>query len=157
MEEKKVSEQVYFSFMLGQGAFAVPVNYVREVLNYDSITKVPKSLPYLKGVMNMRGSVVTVADFRELFGFESTKPVERCSIIVLEIPQPNEPDLILGMIADSVDVVTKLEMVKSENYDFGTLPGRKDFISGVAKKGDSFVLLLDLEKIMESIEEEIGG
>ena len=64
--------------------------------------------------------------------------------------------MVLGMIVDSVDVVTRLEMVVSENYDFGTLPGRRDFISNVAKKGDSFILVLDLPKIFESIEKEIG-
>lgn len=145
----------YFTFTLSGGSFAIPVQYVREVLNYEPITAVPKALPYLKGVMNIRGSVVTVVDFREMFGFKIEKPVEKCSIIVLEITQKEEQPLILGLIADSVDIVTKLDMVVSENYDLGTLPERRDFISNVAKNGDSFILVLDLPKILESIEQEI--
>lgn len=156
MDEKN-RDGSYFTFQLGNGDFAVSVKFIKEVLNYEPITKVPKALPYLKGVMNIRGAVVTVVDFRQLFGFDSQKPIEKCSVIVLEVPQVNEPPLVLGMIADTVDVVTKLEMVNSENYDFGTLPGRKDFISGIAKKGDSFILILDLEKIMLSVENEIEG
>ncbi|MCI5695998.1 MAG: chemotaxis protein CheW [Spirochaetia bacterium] len=150
-----MADDLFFTFTLSEGSFAVPVNYVREVLNYEPITSVPKSLPYLKGVMNIRGSVVTVVDFREMFGFKITKPIDKCSIIVLEIEQKNEQPLVLGMIADSVDVVTKLDVVVSENYDFGTMPGRKEFISEVATNGNNFILILDLHKILESIEQEI--
>lgn len=151
-----MADDSFFTFTLGEGSFAVPVNYVREVLNYETITAVPKALPYLKGVMNIRGSVVTVVDFRDMFGFKTDKPIEKCSIIVLEIDQKEDQPLVLGMIADSVDVVTKLKIVNSENYDFGTLPGRRDFISKVARKDDKFVLVLDLIKVLESIEAEIG-
>lgn len=158
MEDNKKADESFFTFTLGEGTFAIPVTYIREVLNYEPITAVPKSLSYLKGVMNIRGSVVTVVDFREMFGFSGKKPIERCSIIVLEIERKDEQQpLVLGMVADTVDVVTKLEMVVSENYDFGTLPGRKDFISNVAKKDDSFILVLDLDKILDSIEAEIDG
>lgn len=152
-----MSDEYFFTFTLGEGSFAIPVAFVREVLNYESITSVPKALPYLKGVMNIRGSVVTVVDFREMFGFKIEVPAEKSSIIVLEIPQKDEQPLVLGMLADSVDVVTKLDMAVSENYDFGTLPERKDFISSVAKKGNSFILVLDLNKILESIENEIDS
>ena len=55
------------------------------------------------------------------------------------------------------NVIAKLDMAVSENYDFGTLPERKDFISSVAKKGNSFILVLDLNKILESIENEIDS
>ncbi|MBP5402561.1 MAG: purine-binding chemotaxis protein CheW [Treponema sp.] len=151
-----MTDESFFTFSLGEGTFALPVQFVREVLNYEPITSVPKALPYLKGVMNIRGSVVTVVDFRELFGFKSQKSLEKCSIIVLEIEQEGDEPLVLGMIADSVDVVTKLEFVVSENYDFGTLPGRKDFILKVAKNADNFILVLDIKKILESIEKEIG-
>lgn len=152
-----MSNESYFTFTLGEGAFAIPVKYIREVLNYEPITAVPKALPYLKGVMNIRGSVVTVIDFKQMFGFAEKVPIEKCSIIVLEIPQKDEQPLTLGLIADSVDVVTKLEMVVSENFDYGTFPERKDFVSDVAKKDNSFILVLDLEKILESIEKEIEG
>ena len=152
-----MTDDSFFTFNLGEGSFAIPVTYVREVINYEPITKVPKSLPYLKGVMNIRGSVVTVIDFRQMFGFKPLVPDEKSSIIVLEIDQKDDQPLVLGMLADSVDVVTRLEMVVSENYDFGTLPGRKDFVKDVAKNGDSFILVLDVKKILESIEAEIDS
>lgn len=154
--EGNMTDKSFFTFKLGEGTFAIPVENVREVLNYEPIISVPKSLPYLKGVVNIRGSVVTVADFRDLFGFKSNVPLEENSIIVLEIEQENEAPFVLGMLADSVNVVTNLEMVVSENFDFGTLPERKEFISGVAKKDNNFILIMDVKKILWSIEKEIG-
>lgn len=150
-----MAEEMYFTFMLGEGNFALPVENVREVLKVDAITAVPKSLPYLKGVMNIRGSVVTVVDLREMFNFKIETPVEKCSIIVLEVDENEQQPLVLGLLADSVDIVTKLRSVHSENYDFGTMPDRKDFIKKVTKKGDNFILVLDINKIVESIEQEI--
>ena len=87
MEEKKLSEEMYFTFTLGDGIFAIPVTSVREVLKFSSLTRVPKAASYLKGVMNIRGSVVTVVDFRELFNFKAKKALEEAAIIVTETEQ----------------------------------------------------------------------
>ncbi len=86
-ENENTATSNYFTFALGSGNFALPVTSVKEVLNYEQISSVPKSLPYLKGVMNIRGTVVTVMDLRIMFGFEPVKPIEKNSIIVTEINQ----------------------------------------------------------------------
>lgn len=155
MEEKKMSEEMYFTFTLGDGIFAVPVTSVREVLRYSSLTRVPKAAPYLKGVMNIRGSVVTVIDFRELFNFPAKKTVEEAAIIVTETPQENEQPMTTALIADDVDVVGPLEITKSDNANYGSLSNRKEFIKCVGMKNGEFVLVLDLPKIFESIETEV--
>ena len=155
MEEKKMSEEMYFTFTLGDGIFAVPVTSVREVLRYSSLTRVPKAAPYLKGVMNIRGSVVTVIDFRELFNFPAKKTVEESAIIVTETPQENEQPMTTALIADDVDVVGPLEITKSDNANYGSLSNRKEFIKCVGMKNGEFVLVLDLPKIFESIEAEV--
>ena len=156
MEEKKLSEETYFTFKLGDGMFAIPVSFVKEVLKFSSLTQVPKAFPYLKGVMNIRGSVVTVVDFRILFGFEIKKTIEESSIIVTEIPQENETSpMTVALVADDVDIVSRLELTKSENISFGALENRKNFIKTVAKKDNNFVLILDLHKIFEAIEAEV--
>jgi purine-binding chemotaxis protein CheW len=155
MEEKKINEQFFFTFQLGKGTFAVPVVSVKEVLNYETVTPVPNSKRYLKGVINIRGAVVTVADFRILFGFEPVVPLEKNSIIITEIKQENEPLLVLGLIADSVDAVSLLQIIPAENVNYGSLPGRREFISCVAKKENQFVLVLDLEQILTAIKSDI--
>ncbi|MCR5289564.1 MAG: chemotaxis protein CheW [Treponema sp.] len=157
MKDINLSNENFFTFQLGRGLFALPVSSVKEVLKYDVITPVPKSLPYLKGVLNIRGSVITVADLRILFGFESVKPIEKNAIIVTEIQQEDDQPLILGILADDVNVVSHLQMVPSETADYGSLPGRNEFVSSVAKNNDTYILILDLEKILTSIKNEIAA
>ena len=69
MLENKQTQDSYFSFKLSSVTFSLPVKYVREVFEFEKITPIPNSLDYLKGVMNVRGNVVSIADFRMLFGF----------------------------------------------------------------------------------------
>ncbi len=85
----KETEGLFFSFRLGTGMFAVPVGHVKEVFNFTSFTPVPNSLNYLKGVMNIRGSVVSLIDLRQLFGFNPSDNLTDTSIIDLEIFQEN--------------------------------------------------------------------
>ena len=156
MEEKKMSEEMYFTFTLGDGIFAIPVSAVREVLRYSQLTRVPKAAPYLKGVMNIRGSVVTVIDFRELFNFPAKKSAEESAIIVTETPQENEQQpFTTAIVADDVDVVGPLEITKSDNANYGGMSNRREFIKCVGLKNGEFVLVLDLPKILESIEAEV--
>lgn len=156
MSETGLSKQNYFTFQLGKGLFAVPVTSVKEVLHYEPITPVPKALPYLKGVINIRGTVVPVADFRVLFGFTSDKPIDQTMLIITEIAQQDEAPLVIGLVADAVDVVCPLQIVPSETIEYGSLPERKEFIYAVGKKNDTFVLILNMENILSSIRSELG-
>lgn len=157
MNETGLSKQNYFTFQLGKGLFAVPVTSIKEVLNYEPITPVPKALPYLKGVINIRGTVVPVADFRVLFGFTSEKPIDQTMLIITEIEQKDDLPLVLGLIADGVDVVCPLQIVPSETIEYGTLPQRKEFIYAVGKKNDKFVLIINMENVISSIKTEISN
>ena len=71
-----MSDELYFTFGLSGGKYAVEVTMVKEILEFEKVTKVPKALPYMKGVMNNRGSVITVIDLRVLFGFEASDNLE---------------------------------------------------------------------------------
>lgn len=154
--EKSFFADEYFTFSLGSVMYAITVDCVKEVLDFEKLTKVPKALPYLKGVMNIRGSVVTIVDLRILFDITGSQDIEKLPIIVTEIPRPNDANLTLGIIADSVDVVTKLEEVPSDSVAYGTLPHRDDFVKAIGKKDGKFVLILDLPVILDSIEDEIN-
>jgi purine-binding chemotaxis protein CheW len=157
MEEKGISAESYFSFMLGNNFFAVPVESVREVLDHQNITPVPNALPYLLGVMNIRGAVVTIADFRVLFGYPVPEKSGDASIVVLEIPRDDGSTTLLGIIADKVDVVSRLKIVPFDTADFGSFAERREFVQKVARRRDKFVLVLNLEKILTSIETEVNG
>lgn len=152
MKDKDMS---YFSFALGEGMFSVPVTNVREVFDYETLTPVPNSLKYLKGVMNIRGSVVSIVDLRELFGFNPPDDLTGCSIIYLEIPQENEKPFEFAIIADKVDVVSHLNMIPADSVSSAMLEEHRHFVKSVARQGDQFILVLDLEKIIEFIEKDV--
>lgn len=156
MENQLISDEQYFTFMLAGGKYAIEVTKVREILEYESITKVPKALPYMKGVMNNRGSVITVIDLRILFGFEVSNDLSDTEIVITEISENRDQAMTVGVIADSVDVVTKLELVHSDSVSFGATPTHADFVKAVGKMDNTFVLILDLEKIFHAIEAEVS-
>ena len=150
-----MSDESFFTFNLGKGLFSLPVKYVKEVFDFESITPIPNSLDYLKGVMNVRGSVVSIADFRKLFGFDCSDKLEGTQIIILEIPQRNEKPVLLGIIADKVDVVSRLTLIQAESKDYGIQEGQSHFVSAVARRGEDFILILNPEKILTFIESDV--
>lgn len=100
--------QQYLTFTLAGEVFAVDVAKVREILEWSSITKVPQTPGFMRGVINLRGSVVPVIDLRQKFGMpETERSIDTC-IIVVEVETAMET-LVLGMLADSVQEVFELE------------------------------------------------
>ncbi len=155
MNENQKSDESYFTFNFGKGLFSLPVKYVKEVFDFETITPIPNSLSYLKGVMNVRGGVVSIADFRKLFGFEVSDDLTGTQIIILEIPQINEKPVLLGIIADKVDVVSRLTIIHAESKDYGLHEGMSHFVGNVARRGEEFILILDPEKILKFIESDV--
>ncbi len=155
MEINNKDENSFFTFNLSTGIFSVPVSYVKEVFEFTELTPVPNSLSYLKGVMNVRGSVVSVIDLRVLFGFKPSEDLSTTSVIVMEVPQEGEKPLELGIIADSVDVVSSLKMIQAGSANYGIPEEQKNFVTSVSRKGDQFILVLDLRSILEFIEGDV--
>ena len=153
--EKINPDALYFTFKLEDGVFAVPVTDVKEVLNYEPCTKVPKSLPYMSGVLNIRGSIITIIDFRLLLGLSPSKNIDKTRIVVTETQTDDKEEVTFGVIVDDVEGVTQLKNVPSDVNTYGTLSERKDFIKAVGRNGDNFVLVLDINNIYTSIEKEI--
>lgn len=145
----------FFSFYLGKGLFSLPVKYVKEVFDFENITPIPNSLSYLKGVMNVRGSVVSIVDLRILFGFEENPSLEGTQIIITEIPQRNDKNLVVGIVADKVDVVSHLKIIQAESKDYGIQEGQSHFVSNVARRGQNFILILNPEMIFAFIETDV--
>ncbi len=148
------TENLFFTFKLDKGKFALEVTNVKEILDFESITKVPNAKPYMCGVMNIRGAVITVIDLQMLFGFKSSGDLTKTKIVVSEVKRGGEPVMTLGLVAEAVDVVTPLEIVPSDTVSYGVLPKRSDFVKAVGKLENEFVLILDLNKILSSITEE---
>lgn len=153
MEESRNDD--FFSFTLGTGMFAVPVKYVKEVFEFTSLTPVPNALPYLRGVMNIRGSVVSIIDLRRLFGFDPKEELAETSVIDLEVPREREKPFEFSIIADSVDVVGGLSMIQAGSASYGIPAEQSQFVRSVARRGDQFILVLDLARILRFVESDV--
>jgi purine-binding chemotaxis protein CheW len=147
MAVSKITEvRQYLTFKLEGEVFALDVGKVREILDYTNITKVPQTPEFMKGVINLRGSVVPVVDMGLKFGIApQAKTVDTC-IIVMEINVDNETT-VLGALVDSVQEVFELEPSQIEPAPRIGTKLRTEFILGMGKRDDQFVIILDVDKI----------
>jgi purine-binding chemotaxis protein CheW len=136
----------YLSFKLGEEIFAVDVAKVREILDVITITKVPQTPDFMKGVINLRGSVVPVMDIRLKFGMSPTERTVNTCIIVMEVTQDGET-MVLGSLADSVQEVLDLEPDQIEPAPRIGTRLRSDFIKGMGKQNEQFIIILDIDRI----------
>jgi len=152
MAVSKITEvRQYLTFKLEGETFALDVVKVREILDYSNITKVPQTPEFMKGVINLRGSVVPVVDMRLKFNMPLLeKTVDTC-IIVVEISIENEAT-ILGALVDSVQEVFELEPASIEAAPRIGTKLRTDFILGMGKREEQFVIILDIDKVFSSEE-----
>lgn len=136
----------YLTFNLAEETFAVDVAKVREILDLVTITKVPQTPEFMRGVINLRGSVVPVVDMKLKFGIERTdKTVDTC-IIVMEVTI-DEETMVVGALADSVQEVVELQPAQIEPPPRIGMKLDIAFISGMGKIGDNFVIILDTDRI----------
>ncbi len=144
----------YLTFKLNDEVFGVDVAQVREILDYVKITKVPQTPDFMCGVINLRGSVVPVVDMNIKFGMPKTEKTVNTCIVVVEIELEGDTT-ILGALVDSVQEVFEIE---PQNIEPAPKIGTKlktEFIKGMGKRDDNFIIILDTDKIFSSDELEL--
>jgi purine-binding chemotaxis protein CheW len=141
----------YMTFKLGDELFAIDVAQVREVLELTRITKLPTAPEYMRGVVNVRGQVTPVVDLRLRFGLPPGADTVRTRIIVMELELDGEAT-VLGGIADSVHEVIELEPESISPPPRIAMRWRTEFIQGMGKRGDDFIILLDVNQVFSSEE-----
>ena len=142
-------EGQYVAFGLGDEVFAAPVGLVREILTYHPPSRVPNGPDYLLGLTDVRGRGVPTADLRIRLGMAPTEPTLNTRILVLDIPLEDRT-LSLGLVADRVFEVTAFTADQIEpSPDIG-VKWRSDYISGVVRRDDGFVVLIDLPRLLSS-------
>ena len=141
----------YLTFKLDEEVFALGIDKVREVLDYTSVTKVPQTPDFMRGVINLRGSVVPVVDMRLKFGMAKTEKTVNTCIIIVEINLEGETT-VLGALADSVQEVLDLEPHQIEPAPKIGTKLRTEFIRGMGKRGEQFIIILDIDKVFSGEE-----
>jgi purine-binding chemotaxis protein CheW len=154
MSVTDITETVqYLTFKLEEEVFALDVAKVREILEYTSITKVPQTPDFMRGVINLRGSVVPVIDLRLKFGMSATERMVNTCIIVVEVLMEDEI-IILGALADSVQEVIEMEPEQIEAAPHIGTRLNTDYIRGMGKLGNRFIMILDIDKVFTNAELE---
>jgi len=141
----------YLTFKLDGEVFALGIDKVREVLDYTSVTKVPQTPEFMRGVINLRGSVVPVVDMRLKFGMAKTEKTVNTCIIIVEINLEGETT-ILGALADSVQEVLDLEPHQIEPAPKIGTKLRTEFIKGMGKRNEQFIIILEIDKVFSGEE-----
>jgi len=139
----------YLTFKLDEEVYAVDVAKVREILDFSPITKVPRTPEFMRGVINLRGSVVPVVDMRLKFGMQKTEKSVNTCIVVVEVMLENEATII-GALADSVQEVIELEPGQIEPPPKIGSRLKVEFLKGMGKIGDRFLMILDIDKVFSS-------
>jgi purine-binding chemotaxis protein CheW len=141
----------YLTFKLEDEVFALDITKVREVLDFTTVTKVPRTPEFMRGVINLRGSVVPVVDLRLKFGMSKTENTVNTCIIITEVTVDDETT-VLGALADSVQEVIDLEADKIEPAPKIGTRLNTEFIKGMGKHNERFIILLDIDKVFSTSE-----
>ncbi|MBE9609650.1 chemotaxis protein CheW [Chitinilyticum piscinae] len=143
----------YLSFQLGGETFAMGILNIREILEYEYLTEVPLMPDFIRGVMNLRGAVVPVIDLALRFNRPRTELGRRSCVVIVEVDDPEtETQQLIGILVDAVHEVLAISEQEIEAPpQFGSKL-RTDFIAGMARVDNRFIVLLNVPKVL-SVEE----
>jgi purine-binding chemotaxis protein CheW len=144
----------FLSFNLAEEVFAIDITKVREVLDFTSVTKVPQTPDFMRGVINLRGSVVPVVDMRLKFGMSMTEQTVSTCIIIVEVVLEDET-VVIGALADSVREVFDLDNDQIEPAPKIGTHLNTEFLKGMGKKDEEFILILDINKVFTAEDLEV--
>ncbi|MDB6000409.1 MAG: chemotaxis protein CheW [Rhizobacter sp.] len=144
----------YLTFMLAGEMFAIGILAIKEIIEFQTLTEVPMMPPCVRGVINLRGAVVPVMDMLARFGRRTPPVTKRTCIVIMEVESEGEHQVV-GVIVDAVSEV--LDIAPSDIQPPPTFGAgvRTDFISGMGRIKEKFVILLDINRVIAI--DEIGG
>jgi purine-binding chemotaxis protein CheW len=133
------TNQRYLAFLLGKEQYAIPLLQVKEVIEMTEPTPIPKAPPYFKGVINLRGQVISVLDLRSKMNLSKIENGPKTAIIILDL----DSNLCLGVVVDRINSVLAFQ-TEDISSPPETLTGTHQYLTGVAKKDKRMTLLLDI-------------
>ncbi|MBI1207979.1 MAG: chemotaxis protein CheW [Azospirillum sp.] len=131
--------------------FAIETERVHEVLDLVEITRIPNSRPFIRGLINVRGKVITVTDLRTKFGMAAAARTVDTRIVVMEVRIDGEPTVV-GALADRVYEVTEVAAASLEEAPRIGMRWRPEFIRAIGKRGDDFIIIADIDQVFASEE-----
>jgi len=156
VEQSSLDASQFLTFMLSNEEFSVPIMQVKEIIEYQDLTSVPMVPEFIAGALNLRGSIVPVINLAVKFGIEPQDITRRTCVVIMEVMLDNE-QAVMGILVDKVLQVIDID---EENIDSAPTLGsqiRTDFIRGMGKLDDRFVIILAINKILSAEEIAVVG
>lgn len=146
-----VEQSQYLTFFIAEEEYALSILRVKEIIQYEVLTHVPMTPPWIRGVINLRGSVVPVVDLAVKFGLPASPLGKTTCVVIVEVALDGER-AVMGVLADDVAEVIDLDADSIEPPPpFGTT-ARVDYLTGMGKIGRKFALVLDIDRVLSSDE-----
>lgn len=143
-------DRQYVTFGIDRETFAIPVELVQEILDLSAISRLPQAPSYVLGLMEVRGVGMPVVDLRVKFGLEPITPTARTRVIVMESLVSGRTAV--GLATDCVFEVTDLGGLDLQPPPSVGRRWRSDCVTGIGRRGAAFVIILDLERLLEQDE-----
>jgi purine-binding chemotaxis protein CheW len=152
MATEDLTPRRYLTFTLHKEVFAVPVAPIREIIEYPAVTEIPLAPEFLRGVINLRGSVVPLIDIAARFGRGPSEITWRTCVIVFETSGEDSLHHLLGIMVDTVHEVLDVAPSHVEpRPEFGAAL-RTEFVAGMVNRNGKFVVVLDIDKVLNAQE-----
>ncbi|MEC4889537.1 MAG: chemotaxis protein CheW [Nitrospira sp.] len=133
----------FLTFSLGEELYGVDILRVQEIKGYTAVTKIPNTPPHIKGVLNLRGTIVPIVELRTKFGLPTIE-YTMFTVIVVVVVQDKVMGLIVDAVSDVLDIARKDIQAAPE---FGAKVN-VTFLNGIGKSGDKLVALLDIDRLL---------
>ncbi len=137
----------YLTFMLGGETFAIGILSIKEIIEYSTLTEVPMMPACVRGVINLRGAVVPVIDLAVRIGRGQAPVTKRTCIVIMEVLMNDERQDI-GVVVDAVNEVLEIPLADIEPPPSFGSQVRTDFMRGMGKVNQKFVILLDVDRVL---------
>jgi purine-binding chemotaxis protein CheW len=141
----------HLTFSVSNETFAIAISAIKEIIEYRAPTDVPMMPAFIRGVINLRGRVVPVVDLSVRFGRTRMDVVRRTCIVILEV-QDGDRRQEIGAVVDAVSAVVEIPETDIEPPPQFGAKLRADFINGMGKLGEKFVILLDVDRVLSVAE-----
>ena len=146
----------YLTLGLGRETFGIDIENVQEILDYRVPAALPQAPAFLVGMIDVRGQSYPVIDLRTKLGLPREEPTPATRIILLNVPMPDRT-LRVGFVADRVFEVTELDRAEMETAPEVGGRWRSNYIAGIGRRGDAFVVVFDLAQLMAGDEPALAG
>lgn len=137
----------YLTFMLDTEMYAINILNIKEIIEYGQLTQVPRMPSFIRGVINLRGSVVSVIDLSARFGKTLSEVTRKSCVVIIEVRYENE-DHVVGVMVDSVNAVLDIENSQIEPAPTFGANIRNEFIQGMGKVNNKFVIILNVNHVL---------